>query len=40
MSEEDCGETQCVNHGDESTALPEPILLRATQTGSIVQYTV
>ena len=40
MSEEDGEKTNGVNHGDESTALSEPVLLGATQTGSVMQHTV
>ena len=36
MYEEDGGEAKCVNHGDEATSLPEPVLLGATETGCIV----
>ena len=40
MSEEDCGQAQCVHHGDESTSLLESALPCTTQTGGIVQDTV
>ena len=40
VSEEGGGQTNGVNQGDESTPLPEPVLLGATQTSTIVQYMV
>jgi len=40
VSEEDGREAECVKHGNESTAVSEPILLGATETGSIVQHTI
>ena len=40
MSEEDGGLTQCVDYGEEATLLMLPVLLGATQTGGIVEYSV
>ena len=36
VSEEDCRETQCVNHGEQTTPLTLTVLLGATQTGGVV----
>ena len=40
MSEEDGGQTQCVNHEEEATPLTLPVLLCATQTGGVVEHSV
>ena len=40
MGEEDGGKAKRVNHGDESVALFEPVLLGPTETGGIVQHAV
>ena len=39
VSEEDCWQTQCVDHGEQTTPLTFPILLGTTQTGGIVEYS-
>ena len=39
VSEEDCRETQCVDHGEQTTPLTLPLLLGATQTGGVVEYS-
>ena len=40
MGEEDGGQSKGVDHGDEATPLPEPILPGATETCSIVEHSV
>ena len=37
VCKEDSGQTQSVNHGEEATPLPLPVLLGATQTGGEVE---
>ena len=39
VSEEDGRQTQCVDHGEQTTPLTLPVLPAATQTGSIVEHS-
>ena len=39
VSEEDCRQAQCVDHGKQTTPLTLPILLGAMQTGGVVEYS-
>ena len=34
------GRPKSVDHGEQSTALTEPVLLGAAQTGCVVQHTI
>ena len=39
VSEEDCRQIQCVDHGVQTTPLTLPVLLVATQTGGVMEYS-
>ena len=39
VGKEDCRQTQCVDHGEQTTPLTLPVLLGTTQTRGIVEYS-